>query len=327
MAAGISAALTGDALGAVQAVDEVEAEAEVAGDSTPSAHEISAGLAALAAVDPTLAKLVRSLEVSGDVLHAPDELARDDSRPRYFQLARPFRRIMVLTAVMVAIMSIGIGAPSVLFGTVTNLAIDGDTTTAFLLAGMLVLIGVVAGFAAMYSRILAQRFNQSVIALLRRKVFHRLTRLGVDYYDRQLPGDVATRVVADLDRILSFGEQNAFRLASQIATFAVAIGAILVLAPGVAPVVLIVVGLIVLLTVIELPVIGRALEWAREELGSVTRAFQEDFGARHEIRQLGAEAIQTKKFAELNWERRRARWWAATRQQHPQARSCSSSGP
>ncbi len=46
----------------------------------------------------------------------------------------------------------------------------------------------------------------------------------------------------------------------------------------------------------------------------VTRKFQEDFGARHEIRHLGAHAIQTQKFVEASWERRRARWWAVTLQ-------------
>ena len=312
MAAGVAAALAGDSLGALHAVDELEGEAELASATGIDDNGISAGLLALAAIDPTLAKLVQSLEMSDEALDAPDELARDDSPPRFFTLARPYRRMMIATAVMVVIMGLGVGAPSILFGTVSDFATEGNTQAAYLWSGILVFIGIAAGFAAMYSRIFAQRFNQSVIALLRRKVFYRLTRLGVDYYDRELPGDVAARVVADLDRILSFGEQNAFRLASQIATFLVALGAILYIAPAVAPIVFGVLGIIVVLTVIELPVIARALEWAREELGTVTRKFQEDFGARHEIRNLGAEAIQTKKFAAVNWERRRARWWATT---------------
>ena len=277
-----------------------------------SGEEISPQLRALAAIDPTLATLVHSLEVSTEQLHAPDELTRDDSRPRFFQLARPYRALMLSTAVIVILMGLGIAAPSVLFGRVADDATDGDTRTAYLWAAALALIGLGTGIAAMYSRIFAQRFNQSVIAVLRRKVFHRLTRLGVNYYDRELPGDVAARVVADLDRILSFGEQNAFRLASQIATFVAALGAIVVIAPGVAPIVLVVLSIIVVVTVGELPLVSRALEWAREELGTVTRKFQEDFGARHEIRNLGAEAIQTDKFARASWERRRARWWAAT---------------
>ena len=86
------------------------------------------------------------------------------------------------------------------------------------------------------------------------------------------------------------------------------------MAPGVLPVVLALVGLIVILTVAQLPFANRALSWSRDELGVVTRKFQEDFGARHEIRHLGAHAIQTQKFVEASWERRRARWWAITLQ-------------
>ena len=51
----------------------------------------------------------------------------------------------------------------------------------------------------------------------------------------------------------------------------------------------------------------------------MTRKFQEDFGARHEIRHLGAGTIQTEKFVEASWERRRARWWGGHGQQRAQS--------
>jgi ATP-binding cassette subfamily B protein len=145
-------------------------------------------------------------------------------------------------------------------------------------------------------------------------VFYRLSRLGVNYYDRELPGDVATRVVADLDKILAFVAEAGFRFVSLVAIFVVAMGAIFFLAPGVIPVVVVMLGIILVVTAIQLPLANRALQWSREELGVVTRKFQEDFGARHEIRHLGAHAIQTQKFVEASWERRRARWWGVTLQ-------------
>jgi ATP-binding cassette subfamily B protein len=179
---------------------------------------------------------------------------------------------------------------------------------------LVVFIAIGVGFVAKYSRIFAQRFNQSVIVVLRRRVFFRLSKLGVNYYDRELPGDVATRVVADLDRILTFVQEPAFRFASQLMICFAALGAIVILAPGVLPVVLALLGIILIVTLIQFPFANRALSWSRDELGVVTRKFQEDFGARHEIRHLGAHAIQTQKFVEASWERRRARWWAITLQ-------------
>ena len=72
------------------------------------------------------------------------------------------------------------------------------------------MIAVLTGFVAWQFRIFAQKFNQSMILVLRRRVFRRLTKLGVNYYDRELPGDVATRVVADLDNILRFVQGPGF---------------------------------------------------------------------------------------------------------------------
>ena len=81
----------------------------------------------------------------------------------------------------------------------------------------------------------------------------------MNYYDRELPGDVATRVVADLDKILTFVQQSAFEFASFTAIFIVAMAAIVILAPGVLPVVLALVAIIMILTLIQLPFANRAL--------------------------------------------------------------------
>ncbi len=268
----------------------------------------------LAAIDPVLAKLVGSLDVSREKLDIPDELANDDSRPTFWSLARPFRRVLFI--------ALGLhrgdrrasarsrrawrSGPSPISPSMATLQ------TAYLFAAILAGIGVLVGLCSMPYRIYGQRFNQSVVCLLRRRVFYRLSKLGVDFYDRELPGDVATRVVADLDRILGFVQSAAFQFVSFTAIFIGAIVAIMILAPGVIPLVLAVLGIMLLLTLIELPIAARAFAWARDELGIVTRKFQEDFGARHEIRYLGAHAIQTQKFVHASWERRQARWWTVT---------------
>ena len=62
----------------------------------------------------------------------------------------------------------------------------------------------------------------------------------------------------------------------------------------------------------QLPIGNQAWNWARHELGTVTAKFEEDFVARHEIRNLGAADIQTKKFVDACWQRRRAKWYALT---------------
>jgi ATP-binding cassette subfamily B protein len=255
------------------------------------------------------------VEVTKEELDAPEELSNSDDRPNFWKIAAHYKKIAAAALVLVFLAALGGIAPNLLFGRVTDIIQDGqDVSDAYVWAIALVFIGVGVGFVSKYFRIVANRFTQSVIVVLRRRVFYRLSKLGVNYYDRELPGDVATRVVADLDKILAFVAEAGFRFASLTAIFIVAMGAIVVLAPGVIPVVLALLATILILTAIQLPLANRALGWSREELGTVTRKFQEDFGARHEIRHLGAHAIQTQKFVEASWERRRARWWAITLQ-------------
>ena len=296
-----------DPIESLETIDRIGMEAEVA-DGVLALQDTSG----LAAIDPVLAKLVDSLDVTREKIDIPDELANDDRRPTFWSVARPFRRVMYIAIAFAMIVAVGQIAPSLAFGSVTNFATEGETQTAYLFAAILAVIGVVVGVFSMLFRIYGQQFNQSVVCLLRRRVFYRLSRLGVNFYDRELPGDVATRVVADLDKILEFVQAAAFQFVSFTAIFIVAIIAIMILAPGVIPLVLAMLGMILVLTLIELPIAARAFAWARQELGVVTRKFQEDFGARHEIRYLGAHAIQTQKYVHAAWDRRRARWWTIT---------------
>ena len=310
----VGAVIGGDPLGAIDAIEQVGMEAEVAEGAAQITPGATAGLAAL---DPATAKLVEQLQVTTEEMHIPPDVTNDESRPRFLKIARLFRGTMIVALFLTFLYALGGIAPSIVFGQVTD-AIQSsngkDASTAYLWALVVVFIAIGVGFVAKYSRIFAQRFNQSVIVVLRRRVFYRLSKLGVNYYDRELPGDVATRIVADLDRLLTFVQEPAFRFVTLTMIFFSAMLAIVVLAPGVLPVVLALVGLILLITLIQLPFANRALSWSRDELGVVTRKFQEDFGARHEIRHLGAHAIQTQKFVEASWERRRARWWAITLQ-------------
>jgi ATP-binding cassette, subfamily B, bacterial len=299
---------------AVNVVEQIGMEGEVAAGEAPIPPEATAGLAA---IDPKLAKLVGQLQVTREELHVPDELTHDESRPRFWKISKPFRATMFVALFLVLLYAVGDIAPNVVFGQVTDAVQESDgrnASTAYAWALVVVFIAIGVGVAAKYSRIFAQRFNQSVIVVLRRRVFYRLSKLGVNYYDRELPGDVATRVVADLDRVLTFVQEPAFRFVSQTMIFFSAMTAIVIMAPALLPVVLALIGIILVITLVQLPFATRALAWSRWELGVVTRKFQEDFGARHEIRNLGANAIQTQKFVEASWERRRARWWAITLQ-------------
>jgi ATP-binding cassette subfamily B protein len=297
----------GDAIGALEDEERVERDVEVVeGTADPSA------LAGLAAIDPKLAKLVAQVEFSDERVDIPDDVTYSDTKPTFRGIARPFRRTLLITVVLVVMYAFAELSGTLIFGQVTDVIDQSNPNRGYAWAALLAGIAVAFGVIAMLFRIYAMKFTQSIGCLLRRRVFFRLTKLGVNYYDRELPGDVATRVVADLDKLLQFLQQAGFQLVSLASLLVVSIVIMCFVAPGVTLVVLGLWAVIIAATLIELPIVTRAYSWSRDELGIVTRKFQEDFGARHEIRRLGAYAIQTQKFVEASWERRRARWWAAT---------------
>jgi ATP-binding cassette subfamily B protein len=143
-------------------------------------------------------------------------------------------------------------------------------------------------------------------------MFQRLTRLGIDYYDQELPGQVAARVVYDLDQLNEFLQLRGFRMLVHVGEMLVALGVIVAISPRVFPVVLIMILLMAAVTAIQFPIAMRAFGWARDELGRVTAKFEEDLTGRSEIRKLGAEELQLQKFVSASWQRRRARWWSMT---------------
>jgi ATP-binding cassette subfamily B protein len=313
-ATAVTAHLGGDAIEGLDAVEQVGMETEVAEGTAQVTGRAAQGLAAF---DPKSAELLAKTQVTTEELHIPDEVTNDESRPRMSKITKAFLGTLVGAFILVLLYSLCGIAPSIAFGQVTDAVLQTngkDPSSAYVWALVVVGFAVATGFLAKFSRIVSQRFGQLIIVVLRRRVFYRLSKLGVNFYDRELPGDVATRVVADLDKILNFIAGSAFRFVSQLVLCIVALGAIIILAPGVTLAVVGMLALIVIITAIQLPFAHRALSWSRSELGVVTRKFQEDFGARHEIRHLGATAIQTQKFVEASWERRRARWWAITLQ-------------
>jgi ATP-binding cassette subfamily B protein len=299
-----------DPVDALDAVDQIGMETEVAEGN----RELAATPTdALAAVNPGLAALVAKLDLTEEGLDAPAKLTRNDTRPNIWKIAWHYKGLAAVALVLVLLSALGGIVPSVMLGRVIDIIEDSDGKDlglALAAAGVLVLVGYAVGFVSKYFRIFASRFTQAIVVVMRRRVFYRLSALGVNFYDRELPGDVATRIVADLDKILGFVGSAGFQLASLAAIFVVAMGAIFFVAPGVMPIVVVMIALMVTVTLIQLPLANRTLTWSRAELGTVTRKFQEDFGARHEIRSLGAHAIQTEKFVKASWRRRRARFWS-----------------
>lgn len=257
-----------------------------------------------------LARSVASLDVSEE-LPTVDDDDIVDSLPTVWWLCRHFVVLLLLVLGLLILASLGQLAPEALFGSIADV-VERGTGGAYARALALVGIGVVFTFVTYAFRILAGKVSQGVVYLVRRRIFLRLSRLGIDFYDREQPGQVAARVVHDLDRINVFLQGDGFRMLVNIGQVVVGLGLIVAISTEIFSVVALMVFAILVITAVQFPIAIRAFGWARDELGRVSTKFEEDLTAHGAIISLGAQDLQLRKFVAASWHRRRARWWATT---------------
>jgi ATP-binding cassette subfamily B protein len=281
-------------------------------------HGVEHGLDAAAEdfehpLDPQLAAAVEAQDVGDQAPPVAESQALDDQHvPTVTNVLAPLRSRVLLAVLLLLGVTLLTILPSVLLVVAVNGILDGDAGPATVVALVLVPVALLISGATYLLRLLTTRITESVLYLLRRRVFQRLSRLGVDYYDRELPGRVASRVVYDLDRVTEFIQTGVYLLLTSLFLMVTSFGLLAIVSPpgfvAVAPYL----PVMVLLTVIQIPLADRAYQAARARLGDVVERFQEDFSGRHVIASFGGQAQATAGFRELSWKLRQARRRAAT---------------
>ncbi len=259
-----------------------------------------------------LMDVVHSLEVSDELPIVSDAQCRVDAMPRVRWLVGITLFTLFAVLVLLVVNSLAGLGPEILFAEATDSAVDGETSAIYGIGLAVVAVGVVFAVSGYFVRVLSMKIAQSIGYLLRRRIFHRLTKLGIDFYDRELPGEVATRVVNDLDTILDFVGERLFRFISSLGRFTVGIVVVIVLVPQLTPVIIGITALILALTAAQLYLGMRAFNRARDDLGRTVATFEEHFAGRNELRGCGAVDKANRRFVEDAWELRQSRRWATS---------------
>jgi len=250
---------------------------------------------------------LESVAVTTEQAPVTDAVAEADHPVGGWEILRRFRWLVTAGIALVSLMTLGQIAPQFAFGSVSDLVQQGDMGAVDIRVALLVVVAFVTAFSAYGYWIVGQRFTQGVLYLFRRRQFGRLSRLGIDYYDREMPGQVSARLVWDLDVLRGFFQEVALFSVTQVAQIVIAFTALLVISPSVFPLVLVVAAVIIVMTAVNLPLNHRANERARDRLGHVTTKFEEDFLGRREIAQIDAGERLEQKFRASCWELRAAR--------------------
>jgi ATP-binding cassette subfamily B protein len=273
----------------------------------PKRPRATGSLASDGPYDLLLAGIVAQLPADRDRPDPDNPEAVSDTAPTVRRLLRPFRR----TALVAGLLLIGFTMVGLVPTWMTQVALDAIETRSArqgLVAGAVTILAA-GGVAVLtyFFKIEAKKVEEGVGYVLRRRAFGRLMRLGVDFYDRELPGRVAARVVHDLDRIALFLETGVYDLASSIALLIMSFTVIALWEPSMALSVAGVVPVLAVMTVAQLRPADRAYRDARAALGDVVARLQEDFAGRHVIEAAGAQEESRAAFVHLAYALRQAR--------------------
>jgi ATP-binding cassette subfamily B protein len=266
-------------------------------------------------IDAKLLAAIATIPEDRDEPHI-DEAAATDSEhaPSVLHMLGPVRRVAILAGLLLIAFSILNLVPLGLVKIATDDFRKGRHSSADLVALSLVPLAMASGLCSYLFRRLSGRVNEGVLYVFRRRVFQRLSRLGIDYYDRELPGRVAARVVYDLDRISDFLDSQAngiYQILSSVTLFFLAAVVMVVwnleTATRVAPYI----PLLLLATAGSVALSARAYERQRRALGAVVERLQEDLSGRYVIDAYGARERAEGAFETRVRDFRSARRWAA----------------
>ena len=115
---------------------------------------------------------------------------------------RPYGRQLVLALVLVVLGAAAqAGGPYLIGHAIDRSILEGDVNG--LLWTMLVLLGVylVGTFASRGQILQVGSVGQSVLATLRERIFERLQRLPLGFFDKRPVGDLMSRVTNDVDTL------------------------------------------------------------------------------------------------------------------------------
>ncbi len=209
------------------------------------------------------------------------------------------RLVVVLLLTLIGAASAA-GGPYLVGRAVDSFIAVGDRTG--LAINMLLLLGVyLAGLGArMLQGYLMGWVGQNTLALLRGKIFHKLQRLSLQYFDKHDAGDLMSRLVNDVDTInnlLSMGLVQAISGALSLTGILLAMFGLYwplaLAASSVIPVMLITTNLFAKMA-------RRAFRKTRETIGDVSADLQEDIAGIKVAQAFNRTGLNQARFAQRN---------------------------
>ena len=243
---------------------------------------------------------MRSIE---SIARAPQERAEDKGATARRLLAelQPYSRSLVLALVLVALSALSQAGGPWLIGRAIDKDILGRDPSG-LFRTMLLLLGVyVVGTLAQRGQIRqVGSIGQSILASMRERIFERLLRLPLRYFDRRPVGDLMSRVTNDVDTLNQLLSQGFTQLLGSFFSLTGIVVAMLVLDWRLALVCFTIVPVMLLTNVFFARRARRAFRTTRERVGDVTAGLQEEIVGIREAQAFNRTEANIERFRERN---------------------------
>jgi ATP-binding cassette subfamily B protein len=199
-----------------------------------------------------------------------------DERFRFGSLFKLIRVGVVVGAVLVAVDALlNLASPLVLRSGIDvgvlhharSLVLDAALALgAVSLVDLLVVIleQVIAGLAA-----------EKFLLLLRSRIFQKILRLDMDYYESEMSGRIMTRMISDVDAFSNLVQNGLITALVSVVSFGLVLAVVLIIAPSIAIVLIASLPLTILASIIFQRYSNRAYTLARERIAAVNANFQE----------------------------------------------------
>ncbi len=213
----------------------------------------------------------------------------------------PYSRQLVLAFVLVVLGALSQASGPWLVGRAIDRDILGGDP-AGLFRTMLLLL-VVYGFGTLASRgqiVQVGSVGQSVLASLRGRIFDRLLRLPLGYFDRRPVGDLMSRVTNDVDTLNQLLSQGITQLLGSFFSLIGIIVAMLILDWRLALVCFTIIPVMLLMNVYFARRARRAFRTTRETVGNVTAGLQEEIVGVREAQAFNRTEANIERFRERN---------------------------
>src|SRR5215217_1014363 len=243
---------------------------------------------------------MRSIE---SIARAPQERAENKGTTarRLLGELRPYSRRLALALVLVVIGALSqAGGPWLIGRAIDHDILGGDQAGLF--RRMLLLLGVyVVGTVAQRGQIRqVGAAGQGILASMRERIFERLLRLPLRYFDRRPVGDLMSRVTNDVDTLNQLLAQGFTQLLGSFFSLIGIVVAMLLLDWRLALVCFTIIPVMLLTNFVFARRARRAFRTTRETVGDVTAGLQEEIVGVREAQAFNRTEANIARFRERN---------------------------